>query len=428
MPEPGLRLEDPVPVTPAPGSGNGHGAPAESAERRLTTVFWDTGDLRLARWGGSLRHRSDEGWTLALPPLPGATPPPGDASGELHFPGDGQAPPAAALDLLVAFSRGAELEAVARVRTRGAAFGLGPRSDAPADVVVAAVDGDASAGAVLQAAVAGSVARLLLHDPRVRLAPDPEAVHQARVATRRLRSDLRTFGALVDPGWTADLRERLSRLADLLGEVRDADIMSARLTVRAREVGLAGGRARGLSTRLSGQRRSARARLLAAMRGEEYLALLQDLVAAAREPRLQPLAEAPAAEVMVPMAARTWSRLEKAVKRLGKAPSDTELHAVRIAAKRARYAVEVLVPVAGRRARRMADAIGELQTTLGEYNDAVVTVAWLRQAAEGVDAATAFIAGALTERERGTADARRGAWPAAWKKLSKKKLRGWLEP
>jgi CYTH domain. len=35
---------------------------------RLETVYYDTADLRLARWGVSLRHRAGEGWTLKLPP------------------------------------------------------------------------------------------------------------------------------------------------------------------------------------------------------------------------------------------------------------------------------------------------------------------------------------------------------------------------
>ena len=43
------------------------------------------------------------------------------------------------------------------------------------------------------AAIAASAARLIANDPGVRIGDDPEAVHQARVATRRLRSDLRTF-------------------------------------------------------------------------------------------------------------------------------------------------------------------------------------------------------------------------------------------
>ncbi len=34
---------------------------------RLETVYFDTSDLRLARWGVSLRHRGGQGWTVKLP-------------------------------------------------------------------------------------------------------------------------------------------------------------------------------------------------------------------------------------------------------------------------------------------------------------------------------------------------------------------------
>jgi hypothetical protein len=35
---------------------------------RLHTVYFDTSDFRLARWGVSLRHREGQGWTTKLPP------------------------------------------------------------------------------------------------------------------------------------------------------------------------------------------------------------------------------------------------------------------------------------------------------------------------------------------------------------------------
>ena len=53
-------------------------------------------------------------------------------------------------------------------------------------------------GDVVRRALSTSVIRLLRHDPGVRLGIDAEDVHQARVATRRLRSDLRTFQPLLD--------------------------------------------------------------------------------------------------------------------------------------------------------------------------------------------------------------------------------------
>src|SRR5262249_37197124 len=70
---------------------------------------------------------------------------------------------------------------------------LGPRALDPPDVVPVAADTLRTLGDVLRAAVAAGYIRLVEHDPVIRTESDPEAVHQARVATRRLRSDLRTF-------------------------------------------------------------------------------------------------------------------------------------------------------------------------------------------------------------------------------------------
>jgi CHAD domain-containing protein len=77
------------------------------------------------------------------------------------------------------------------------------------------------------------VARLVAHDPRVRLGDDPEDVHQARVATRRLRSDLRTFHSLLDEEWTQSLRRDLKSIGGDLGGVRDTEVLLDRLRAHA---------------------------------------------------------------------------------------------------------------------------------------------------------------------------------------------------
>src|ERR1700761_5568349 len=53
---------------------------------------------------------------------------------------------------------------------------------------------------------------------------DEEAVHEARVALRRLRSILRTFAALFDRGFASTVRTDLQWFANQLGALRDADV------------------------------------------------------------------------------------------------------------------------------------------------------------------------------------------------------------
>src|SRR5436305_14018460 len=76
---------------------------------------------------------------------------------------------------------------------------LGPRAAGSPEVPPVRLHPGSQAGDAVRAALAAGVSRLLRHDPGVRVGDDPEDVHQARVATRRLRADLRTFRGLLDP-------------------------------------------------------------------------------------------------------------------------------------------------------------------------------------------------------------------------------------
>jgi inorganic triphosphatase YgiF len=62
------------------------------------------------------------------------------------------------------------------------------------------------------------------------------AVHKTRVAARRMRSTLRIFGDVVAADPAEELNAELQWYADLLGEVRDRDILSSRLTKQIAEL------------------------------------------------------------------------------------------------------------------------------------------------------------------------------------------------
>ncbi|TMC50970.1 MAG: CYTH and CHAD domain-containing protein [Chloroflexi bacterium] len=466
---------------------------ADRGRKRLQAVYYDTPDLRLARWGSQLRFRGAEGWTVKLPaPSEGVL----LERDEHVFVAPAGPPPAEALDLVRGMLRGqtprpvvilrtgrhtvelcatdgtllaelvddrvaviedggasrrfreleVELRAgspalldavVARMRAAGAGApdptpklvrALGRTASGPPDVAAGALPRHPSAGAAVARALAASVARLICHDPVVRLGSDPEGVHQARVATRRLRSDLRTFAPLLDAAWVEDLRAALSELAAELGEVRDADVMLQRLSARA--AGLADDDRAGASrllARLAERRDAARARLLATMRDRPYDALLDRLVEAVRAPALTPDADVPAADVLPGLVGKPWRKLRAAVRALPESPADGQLHRIRILTKRARYAAEAAAPVMGTRAARLARALARLQEVLGEHQDAVVAQAWLREAASAHPGA-AFVAGELAGLEHADASAARAAWARAWRAASRPGLRAWLRP
>jgi CHAD domain-containing protein len=465
----------------------------QAPPERNETTYYDTDDLRLARWGASLRHRPGEGWTVKLPAERDA---PFLVRPEIVFEGNGASPPAAAIELVRGFARSGELRETVRMTTirrrtelhdtaghliagvvddavsvhngvgttsgfreleveigedmtpslldalverlRQAGAGapdqtakyiraLAPAEPLAPEIAVADLGPDASAGDVVRRALALSVIRLIRHDPVVRLDLDPEGVHQARVATRRLRSDLRTFRTLVDPTWSAELRDELGWIARILGEVRDGDVLVARLQTRTRELpeSLRVPASAALEM-LQHARDASYVDLLEALRSERYVELLDSLVEAARAPSLRESASEPAAGAIPTLVRRPWHKLQKQAEGLPREPSDSQLHEVRIRTKRVRYAVEAAAPVVGKPARALAHAAARLQDVLGELNDAVVAARWLETRAEAGPSNEAKAAEALAELERAEAVDLRGQWRSTWDELAEPKLRSWM--
>jgi CHAD domain-containing protein len=297
----------------------------------------------------------------------------------------------------------------------------------PATLEVFAVGKGATVAEVLRLALVRSANRLLSEDPRVRHARDPEAVHQARVSTRRLRSALRTYARVLSPDWTDSLRQELGWLGTLLGQARDLDVLREHMS---RLAGTLPERDRlpaaALLIQIERRREAARAELLGAMQQERYATLLERVASAASAPKTTRRAERPAVEALPSLMVPPWNALRRSMRTLGPDSPDAELHAARIRAKRARYAAESMRPIFGDRARAFADAAAELQGVLGDYRDAVVAERWLRSSPTiGVDTGVCFAAGSLAALARQEADRQRSAWPRAWKRLRRKKLRFW---
>ena len=325
---------------------------------------------------------------------------------------------------------------VARLRDAGAGApdptpklvrALGPRALQPPDLAVGDPGPDATAGEVLRSAIAASVQRIVEHDNVIRAGADPEGVHQARVGCRRLRSDLRTFAPLLDTTWSEPLRDELRWLAGELGAVRDLDVLRGRLHAQVAELrDDEQAAAAPIVARLDRERAAAVQRAHAALDSRRYLALLDRLVDAANAPHTLPEAEATASEVVPGLAGVPFRKLRKAVKKLGKNPSDEALHELRIKAKRARYAADVAVPVVGDRARDYTKVLAGLQDVLGDHHDCAVAEAWLLEAAGRGTRSQSFALGLLVAGQRHEADRLRRQWRSAWKKVDRSKRTSWM--
>jgi CHAD domain-containing protein len=243
------------------------------------------------------------------------------------------------------------------------------------------------------------------HEPEVRRGEDPEAVHKQRVASRRLRSLLRTARSqLDDPERSEQLRDELRWLGNALGEVRDRDVLIAYLQAELATLEEASA-FRGVLKLLDDERELARGKLVVALDSQRYQRLLKELET---PPSLNGGLRA--------AAVKEHKRLRKAVKRMSGDPTDEELHKVRIRAKRARYAAEA--SGAGKRYIKRAKS---LQDVLGEHQDAAVAEQRIRRLLSRVRPSrrTALAAGRLIERQRARRAAARREWPKAWKRLDR---------
>ena len=278
----------------------------------------------------------------------------------------------------------------------------------------------------LHRAVAEQIEQLLVWDRAVR-ADAPDAVHQMRVTTRKIRSLLRdaqdSFGS-TDSEWVqAELRE----LAAVLGVARDAEVLGERyqrqLDLLAPD--LVRGRIRERLVKGADRRyQTGLRRSLIAMRSERYFRLLDTLDAVVAEVAVPPTGEEPA-PVTIDTAYRRVRKAAKAAAAAeqegapaeegGEHDSDEALHRIRKRAKRLRYTA------AATGADKVAEQAKIIQTLLGDHQDSVVSREHLIQQTEAAHVAVedTFTYGLLFQREADLAESCRQQLDTALRNLAK---------
>lgn len=309
---------------------------------------------------------------------------------------------------------------------------LGPRAQAGPDVTApGTVTPDDPAAEAVRAHLARQLVALRRWDLAVRR-DEPDAVHQMRVASRRLRSGLQAFQPLLDPGWERHVRDELRWVAGELGGVRDREVLLARLERDA------GRLPDGVDTRalLAVIRRELGAGMLAAreeaesaLRSERYVTLLDSLVEGVADLPLTELARRPGKQVLPPVVTHAWKRLAKDVRGLEPEGHDEQWHEARKAAKRLRYTCESLVPVFGSRAGSLAGEAERVTDVLGEHQDAAIAARTCAELAgvRRVAGPTGFALGLLHDVEREAVRAARSRFvDEVWPGVSRPKHRRWL--
>ncbi|MGK8524463.1 CHAD domain-containing protein [Nocardia asteroides] len=237
-----------------------------------------------------------------------------------------------------------------------------------------------TAGAALIDALRDDIDRLLAAEPDVR-ADAPDSVHQMRVATRRLRSVLRSYRTVLVKKPAAAMGAELKWLAGLLGEARDAEVRADRfaalLAEHAEQAGPVGVDA--VTARLvAAERERYRAAhdvVLAALDDARYRELRARLTGWRTDPPLRhSRAEAAATDVFGEVLRRDLERVQSLVRAEPTVDPRERvelLHEIRKSAKRLRYSCEAAEQVIGDDAADRGRRAKKLQTVLGDHRDAV---------------------------------------------------------
>ena len=308
-------------------------------------------------------------------------------------------------------------------------------ANAPTPPTVKKLKKGSPAAAVLQA-LAANRDRLVAMDPAVRR-DDWDSVHQMRVATRELRSHMRTFDGIITNENYTHLGGELKHLAGVLGAARDAEVVGERLAALAPLVDAP------THTRITGSMadayRTAHSDAVAFLDSPRYFALLADLDnllasptvtsgkgGAARKILLQHLGSA--YELLLnrhTKAIAEWSNTDLPLEQ-----RERNIHDVRKAVKRLRYSAEAAGQATGLNTKKLYLACKNLQTVLGVFQDHVTTRDVVLRLAKDARAhgEDTFSYGVLYQHEqRASEDALMGyedgfaAVRTAYKKLMKKK-------
>ena len=221
--------------------------------------------------------------------------------------------------------------------------------------------------------LASRVLDVFSHEAGVREGFDPEAVHDIRVALRRLQAALRMFGACYPPKKLRRYRLRLRKLLRALGAVRDQDILIDALSHHEKSCPEA---VKEALARLVAQRRTVQQQervksllLLDKLQRANFAENLLSFVKGARAFKRAQLKGRFSAEAaaMAQQALADWNERRKQVQ--GGDDPET-LHQMRIAVKRLRYALELSRLGSEDVYQGCLGRLTEMQQVLGNLRDA----------------------------------------------------------
>jgi CHAD domain-containing protein len=215
-------------------------------------------------------------------------------------------------------------------------------------------------------------------------AGDEISVHQARVASRRLREALPVLGVRADAQALGRADRRVRRITRALGPVRELDVTLLLLAeLEGRQAAPARAIAR-VRAAVSEERQQRRREMLEAIKPSRLNKLRKRLVRVAAPASHPKVAGSTLAEAQAQAAERA-ARLRQAIDRAGGLYLADRLHRVRVAAKKLRYALEVQRELTGSRSMAHLNRLKVQQDLLGRMHDLEVLIDRTRAVAAGLN-------------------------------------------
>lgn len=230
---------------------------------------------------------------------------------------------------------------------------------------------------------------MLKNEAGTRLGEDIEALHDMRVATRRMRAAFEIFGEAFDPKTLKPLWRGLRLTGRALGKVRDLDVLLEKAEKYMASLPPAeAGKLTPLLEAWEEERQAARVEMTAHLDSDAYEKFKKRFYrfvttpgAGALEARSDdPFAQPHPSLVREVVPGLVYDRLAavRAFDAILERASLEQFHALRIEFKKLRYAVEFFREVLGPEAKAVINHLKGIQDHLGDLNDAQVAGGLLR--------------------------------------------------
>ncbi len=253
-----------------------------------------------------------------------------------------------------------------------------------------------TAARAFDAALGGLAVRMALLTPHITLTRRPEAVHQMRVALRRLRALEQGLRPFLLSEELAQLGARARSFASALGPARDWDVFLNETAV-LQTAKPPDGAAR-LKIRAESLRAAAWQGAVEAINSADFTRFLIDLLEFTHSRALQGEAAllAPTTELAARLLKRSWKKTRRTAREIDfESPATT--HPLRLAVKRVRYQAQMARGLYQKDQRaEFMTALSRLQEGLGRINDAIAAGRLAEEAALGEGEAAMRAAGFIS--------------------------------